>query len=166
MIQSKQLTKFRELSRHNCVGCFLKAVLLYRAPYSLYIYLLTGVKRHMSHLTRPSLFQIMACRLLGVKPLSEPMMANCYMDPLDNVFMRFKKNTKFSFKKIDLQMSSAKRWSFRLCLNTLTKIKELIANIEYLIWYLFTHLFPNFSGYATIRFGYGCVLAQHCFVSI
>ena len=31
----------------------------------------------MRQLTTPSLVQIMACRLLGAKPLSEPMLAYC-----------------------------------------------------------------------------------------
>ena len=36
---------------------------------------------YMSQLTRPSLVQIMACRLVGAKPLSEPMLEYCYFKP-------------------------------------------------------------------------------------
>ena len=34
-----------------------------------------GRVTYMCQYTKPSLFQIMACRLIGDKPLSEPMMA-------------------------------------------------------------------------------------------
>ena len=36
---------------------------------------------YMRQLTRPSLVQIMACRLVGAKPLSEPMLEYCYFKP-------------------------------------------------------------------------------------
>ena len=35
---------------------------------------------YMRHYTRPSLVQMMACRLFGAKPSSEPMMIYCHLD--------------------------------------------------------------------------------------
>ena len=34
---------------------------------------------YMRQWTNPSLVQIMACRLVGAKPLSEPMLINCQL---------------------------------------------------------------------------------------
>ena len=36
---------------------------------------------YMRQLTRPSLVQIMACRLVGTKPISEPTLVYCQLDP-------------------------------------------------------------------------------------
>ena len=36
---------------------------------------------YMRHQRRPSLVQIMACRLFGTKPLSEPMLYYCQLNP-------------------------------------------------------------------------------------
>ena len=35
------------------------------------------------HTTKPSLVQIMACRLFGAKPLSKPMLPHCPLNPLN-----------------------------------------------------------------------------------
>ena len=35
-----------------------------------------------------SLFQIMACRLIGAKPLSEPMLDYCQLDPCEHISMK------------------------------------------------------------------------------
>ena len=36
---------------------------------------------------RPSLIQIMACRLVAAKPLSEPVLFHCRLDPLGANFI-------------------------------------------------------------------------------
>ena len=36
----------------------------------------------------------MACRLLGAKPLSEPMLAYCILDPTEHILMNFFQNSK------------------------------------------------------------------------
>ena len=76
----------------------------------------------MRHLTKPSLVQIMACRLVGAKLLSGPMLEYCLLDPMEQISMKFpsKYNTTISLKKIHLKTSSGKWWLFCLGLNMLT----------------------------------------------
>ena len=38
---------------------------------------------------RSALVQIMACRLLGVKPLSEPMLGYCQLDPKEQTSLKY-----------------------------------------------------------------------------
>ena len=52
---------------------------------------------------RSALAQIMACRLFGTEPLSNTMLGHCQKDPQEQTWV------KFSFTKINLEMSSA-RW--------------------------------------------------------
>ena len=53
---------------------------------------------------RSSLVQIMACRLFGGNPLSEPMMYYCQLDPWEKNFSQIVLEIKtFSFKKIHLK---------------------------------------------------------------
>ena len=44
----------------------------------------------MRRWTGPSLIQVMACRLFGAKPLSEPMLANCQLDSCEQISVKFK----------------------------------------------------------------------------
>ena len=46
----------------------------------------------------------MAMRLFGAKPLPEPTLAYCQLDPQEQTSVKFESNTKFSLKKV----SSAK----------------------------------------------------------
>ena len=57
-----------------------------------------------------ALVQLMACRLFGAKPLSEPVLPYCQLGrPRGTYFSRiFFKIQKFSFTKMHLQISSAK----------------------------------------------------------
>ena len=48
----------------------------------------------------------MACRLFGAKPLPEPMLAYCQLDPWEQIYVEIE--LMFSFKKMRLKMSSAK----------------------------------------------------------
>ena len=63
----------------------------------------------------------MACRLVGAKPLSEPMLEYCWQKKaLGTNFSEFLVEILiFSFKKMRLKVSSAKRRSFCLGLNEL-----------------------------------------------
>ena len=36
----------------------------------------------------------MACRLLDSKPLPEPVITHCQLDPLEEIFVKFESNTK------------------------------------------------------------------------
>ena len=54
----------------------------------------------------PTLLQIMACRLLGAKPLSEPMLPYCQLNPKKHISV-FEIH-KFSFRLMHFKMSSAK----------------------------------------------------------
>ena len=57
----------------------------------------------LSHLTHPD--------LLGDKPLSEPVLACCNLDPLETLFSGIWINIQqFIYKKMHLKMSSAKWW--------------------------------------------------------
>ena len=62
----------------------------------------------------------MACRLIGAKPLSEPMLEFCWIWPLGTDFSEISIGTlTFSFKKMRLKVSSAKWRPFCLGLNVL-----------------------------------------------
>ena len=72
---------------------------------------------YMCQWTRPSLVQIMACRVFGAKPLSEPIVYYCQLD----LRKRLQSNCiQRKFKKILLKMSSAKWRPFCLSLNVLS----------------------------------------------
>ena len=57
-----------------------------------------------------ALVQIMACRLFSAKPLSKPMLGYCQLDPWEKNFSEI--ITNFSFTKMQLKISSAKRRPF------------------------------------------------------
>ena len=63
----------------------------------------------------------MACRLTGVKPLSEPVLEMLLIGPLGTNFseIAIKIHTAFSLKKMHLKTSPAKRRPFCLGLNVL-----------------------------------------------
>ena len=78
---------------------------------------------YMRHLPRPSLVQIMACRLIGAKPLSETMLYA--IGPLVTKFSQivFKTQT-FSFKWMHLKMLVEKCPPF--CLNVLRLSTKIV----------------------------------------
>ena len=47
------------------------------------------VEWYMHQLTTPSLVQIMSCRLISAKPLSEPMLEYCQLDPWEQISVKF-----------------------------------------------------------------------------
>ena len=63
---------------------------------------------YMRRWTGPSLIQVMACRLFGAKPLSEPMLAYCQLDSWEQISVKFKSKFYLFIQKIYLKMSSAK----------------------------------------------------------
>ena len=80
---------------------------------------------YMCHWTGSLLVQVLACRLLGAKPLPEPVMTYCQLDQgiyYNWILFRFQ---NFSLNKMPFKMLSAKWWPFHLCLNMLkTEHKE------------------------------------------
>ena len=50
---------------------------------------------YMRRYTMPSLAQIMACRLTGAKPLSEPMLPYCQLDHKEYISVKFHLKLKY-----------------------------------------------------------------------
>ena len=69
--------------------------------------------------TGSALDQIMACRLVGAKPLSEPMMEYCQFYPQEQTSVKYQSKQAFSFKKMHLKMLFGKCRPFCLILNVL-----------------------------------------------
>ena len=67
---------------------------------------------YMRHLPRPSLLQIMACRLVGAKPLSEQLSWTIFSEISIDIHT-------FSFKKMDFRMALGNLRSFRFSVNAL-----------------------------------------------
>ena len=67
----------------------------------------------MRQRTGSALVQILACRLVGAKPLPEPMRMHCQLGPSEQTSVKFG-NTNFSFRKMYLKMSYGKWWPFCL----------------------------------------------------
>ena len=66
----------------------------------------------------------MACRLFGANPLSELILAYCYVDHWGQITVKFQLTSKhFSLKKIHLKMCR-KWWPFCLGLNILIRCSE------------------------------------------
>ena len=74
--------------------------------------------------TRPSLVQIMICRLFGAKPLFKLMLVYCQLDSEKHVSMKFYLKIKISHsrKKMHLKMSSAK---WRSCCDGLSMLTPI-----------------------------------------
>ena len=50
---------------------------------------------YMRHQPRPSLVQMMACHLIGAKPLSEPMLYYCQLDPQEQTSVKLYSKFKY-----------------------------------------------------------------------
>ena len=69
----------------------------------------------------------MACRLVGAKPLSEPMLEYCWYWPLGTNFNEISVNIcTFSFKKIHFKISSGKWHPFSLGLSMLKQLSPKV----------------------------------------
>ena len=86
----------------------------------------------------PTLLQIMACRLFGAKPLSEPMPPYCRLN--HKKYISVKSSLKFSFRKFRFEMAPAK-WR-PLCLGL-----NVLNNKGVASWYLG----PHFTGFLRYR---------------
>ena len=93
---------------------------------------------YMRQYTSPPLIQIMACRLLGAKPFSEPMLLYCQLDTRKQI-IRFQIPTKV-IRDTHLKMPSAKWRPYCLDLNTLSMRKATHISILAVL---------NLSGYRT-----------------
>ena len=72
----------------------------------------------------------MACRLFGDKPLSDPMIVYCQLDPYEQISVKIEwKIMTFSFKKMDLKMS-LKCVTFCLSLNVVTQLYSSIGDVS------------------------------------
>ena len=58
---------------------------------------------YMRHQSRPSLVQIMACRLLGSKPLSEPMLHYCQLDLMKKLQSNCIRSSNIFFQENELE---------------------------------------------------------------
>ena len=67
----------------------------------------------------PSLVQIMACRLFGDKPLSEPMLPFYQSDTREHISVKLHLKFRFLIKKMHLKMLTAKWRPFYIGLNVL-----------------------------------------------
>ena len=101
---------------------------------------------YMCQQHRPSLVQIIACRLFDAKPLSEPMLEHCQMDTYEQTWVKFfHRNLNIFIYKMRLKMSTAKWRPFRLSLDSL-----ITHNGQYLFMlfnkYMSSSFYINGSG--------------------
>ena len=87
--------------------------------------LIEGSDAYMHQYNASTLVQIMACRLFGLKPLSESMLPYHQLDTKEHVSVK-----EFSLKEMYLKMSSSAKWrSFGLSLNVLIWRHEIYTKI-------------------------------------
>ena len=82
---------------------------------------------YMHQWTMPSLVEIMACRLLGAKPLSEPMLTYSQLGHKKQNSVKHQSQFNVSFRKMRLKMLSGKWRSFCLGLNVLNKQAPMLG---------------------------------------
>ena len=114
---------FRELSvisgdqDHNAKAVIMGLVAIHMSTYNIQPTNLThwGRMTHFASINQPSLVQIMACHLVGAKPLSEPMLELLLIGNSETNFSEIVSEIHtFSFKKMHLKISSTKWLAFRL----------------------------------------------------
>ena len=76
---------------------------------------------YMRHQTRPSSVQVMASRLLGTKPLSEPILVYCQLNQMQEIIL----------KKMNLIMPSVNWWPF--CFGLIV-LMQLWCGVVWRIW--------------------------------
>ena len=67
--------------------------------YEVYLNLVRPSDAHMDQWTKLSLFKIIACRLFGAKPLSEPVLTYYQLHPKEYISMKFYLKCKTFHKK-------------------------------------------------------------------
>ena len=108
-----------KLDNMLCVHCCIHL-------WSTFFQLQKQIDVYMHRLTKPSMFQKIACRLVGAKPFSEPKMRYCYWDPEEQESMTFQ------LKFIHWKMSSWKWRPFVEKNNTwILQLSRQIASIKY-----------------------------------
>ena len=95
---------------------------------------------HRVILRRPTLVQIMACRLVDTMPLSEPMLEYCQLDPWEQISVKFYQKLKHFHSRTCIWKYRLRKlrlfclWPFCLGFNVLTsrtvitKSRELITD--------------------------------------
>ena len=100
--------------------------------------IINSQEKHLTHWgwathiwTMPPLVHIMACRLFGTKPLSEPMLMNYQLNPQETKFSEILIIIPtFSLKKMHFKMLCVKWWPFCPSLNELTLKSAVSANVQ------------------------------------
>ena len=102
---------------------------------------------YMHQLTGSSLDQIMACHLYGTKPLQEPVLCCCQLDPNEQTSVKSKTIHKhfLSFWKLHLKMS------FAICGTYYSGFKNVVH------WTVFFIMITLWSGVGTEVIG-GCLI--------
>ena len=96
---------------------------------------------------KPSLVQIMACRLVDAKPLSWPMPWYCLLEPWEQTSVKSK--FYIIIREKHLKMCSGKWRSFCFVLNVLTFTRAWISYYTYYkMCYGINYSSPNFNGAA------------------
>ena len=95
-----------------------------------YINSLRPSDTYTSQYDKPSLVQIMACRLFGAKPLSEPMLPYCQLNPKEHISVKFYLKFKsFHLRKCTWKCRLPKWWPFCLGLNVL-KMSYMLVSVS------------------------------------
>ena len=82
----------------------------------------------------PTMLQIMACHLFGAKPLSEPMLPYCQLDPKEHISVKSYLKFKVFIKGNALEMSSAKVAAILPSLNVLKwQVKPFSRRQKYIL---------------------------------
>ena len=109
-----------------------------------------GRVTHIYALARPSVAQIMACRRIDVKSLSEPILPYCQMDPKEYISVKFYlKFPNFHSRRYALKCRSSGNWRpFCLGLNVLNTCTLLFKSNGIFfcggkIWCLFLRYRPE-----------------------
>ena len=104
--------------------CFIQTCL------SLLIKSLRPSDSYMHQKTWQSLVQIMGCRLFGAKPLSDPMMVYCQLDPKKRTSLKYYLRVNFHSGKCSWKYCEmAAILSRPQCVNMKTSSMELLSNM-------------------------------------
>ena len=77
---------------------------------------------YMRQYNIPTIVQIMACRLFGTKPLSEPMLPYCQLDPNEHILVKFYQDFKsFHLRKCTWNSRLRNGVHFFSCLDVLSQ---------------------------------------------
>ena len=86
----------------------------------------------------------MACRLLGAKPLSEPMLEYCQLDPCNKLHRNLNRNSNIFIEEDALEIVVWKRRPFCLGLNVLNALYITNIHMGNFVWMKLWITFKNF----------------------